>query len=104
MSIRLDSQEQPDTDTNFIYWALLVGMIAPCLMSTKHVIIRKFKGNYDAVSQSIDGFILEYALFSFITILLVNDVNYTFRWVDLAVGTAAGILMCFGRGFVAIAV
>ena len=49
MSVRLEQQEEAG-DSNYIYWALLIGMIAPCLMSTRHVIIRKFKGNYDAVS------------------------------------------------------
>lgn len=50
MGIKLDSQEQEDVDSDYIYWALLTGMIAPCLMSSKHVVIRKFKGNYGALS------------------------------------------------------
>ena len=50
MGIKLESQDDEDTDSDYIYWALLVGMIAPCLMSTKHVVIRKFKGNYGAIS------------------------------------------------------
>jgi hypothetical protein len=104
MGIRLDAQEKPDTDTSYIYWALLVGTIPPCLMSTKHFAVRKFKENYGAIAQSIDGFVLEYFLFSCITILLMNDDSYSFSWRDLGVGTGAGVLMCFGRTFISIAV
>jgi hypothetical protein len=63
-----------------------------------------YKDNYGAVSQSIDGCILEYSLFSFVTILLMNDENYLPSWRDLAMGTLAGILMCFGRTLIGIAV
>lgn len=73
-------------------------------MTTKHVVIRKFKGNYGAIAQAIDGYILEYFLFSMITIVLVNDPIYTFRWADLGVGMAAGVLMCIGRALLAKAV
>jgi len=39
-----------DVDPSYVGWAILVGMVAPCLMSTKHVTIRKFKGNYGAIA------------------------------------------------------
>lgn len=79
-------------------------MIAPCLMSAKHVAIRKFKGNYGAIAQAIDGYILEYFLFSMITIVLVNDPIYTFRWADIGVGMVAGVLMSVGRALLAVAI
>jgi len=50
MGVKLDSQPQKDVDTSYIGWAILVGMIAPCTMTTKHVVIRKFKGNYGAIA------------------------------------------------------
>lgn len=73
-------------------------------MSTKHVTLRKFKGNYGAIAQAIDGYILEYFLYCMITIVLVNDPIYTFKWSDLGVGMAAGVLYCISRCFLAIAV
>lgn len=48
----------------YCFLALAIGMIAPCLMSTKHATIRYFKGNYDPISQAIDGFLIEYSIFS----------------------------------------
>lgn len=106
MSINLNHEEVEGTDPKYIYFALATGMIAPVFMSTKHVIIRKFKGSYGAISQSIDGFILEYLMFSVITVLLLttDDDEYEFRWMDMLVATGAGLLMCLGRTFIAIAV
>lgn len=39
-----------------------------------------------------------------ITIVLVNDPIYTFRWADLGIGLAAGVLMCVARALLAVAV
>lgn len=110
MSIKLPSQEEQSTtsseeiDTNYIYWALLTGLIAPVLMSSKHVIIRKYKGNYDAFSQAVDSSVLEYGAFTFIFIFLVNSEDYQFTWSDFWIGTGAGILLQIARVFIAIAV
>ena len=106
MGIKLEEQEQENVDTTYIYWALLTGMAAPVFMSTKHVCIKLFKANYEAIPQAIDGFLLEYTLFSFITIYLLtkSDDEYEFKWLDFAVGTGAGCLMCTGRALIAYAV
>ena len=79
-------------------------MLAPLLMSTKHVVIRKYKGNYDAVTQSIDSFIPEYFVLSCITWFLLQHPSYEFTWTSFAIGTFAGILMSIGRILIAIAI
>lgn len=102
MSIKLDSQEEEDVDTSYIYWALLTAFIAPVLMSSKHVCVRYFvkKSNYGAAAQAIDGFIIEYTLLSLIAVADPGD----FEFNDYLVATSAGFLMSAGRLFINIAV
>lgn len=49
MSIKLDHEQAEGTEEKYIYFSLLTGMVAPVFMSTKHLVIRKFKGKYDAI-------------------------------------------------------
>lgn len=74
------------------------------LMSTRHCIIRKFKGNYGAAIQCIDSFILEYTFLTVITFFLLNSSEYEVRFMDFVIGTVAGALMCIARIFISVAV
>ncbi len=51
--------------------ALSIGMIAPCLVSAKHIIIRMYKGNYDPMSQAIDGILVENFIYSIVAMFLL---------------------------------
>ena len=78
-------------------------MIASVLMTIKQVTIKKFRANYPAKSQAIDGFILEYFLYCMMSISLFNSPDYTFTWADQWIGLAAGVLYCISRTLLAIA-
>ena len=79
-------------------------MIAPCLMSCKHVVIRMYKGSYDPISQAVDGFLIEYSLLSVITYILVQDNTFDFTFNVFLTGTTAGCFMCVSRILLAIAI
>jgi len=105
ISIKLESQEEDtEVDTNYIYWALLTGMGGPVLMSTRHVVIKYFGGCYEAWAMCIDSFIIEYAMFIPITVLLLNSEEYEFAWMDFVIGTGAGVIICIGRIGISVAV
>lgn len=75
-----DSNLNNSSGVGYNLIALLIGMLAPCLMSTKHVIIRMFKGNYDPISQAIDGILIESFLYSIIAFFLLQDPNFDFTF------------------------
>ena len=72
-------------------------MIAPCLMSIHHLIIRKFKGNFDGVALSIDSFCIEYLLKSILTIELLKDHGFKILSVKAEVSNRKGILGLIDR-------
>jgi drug/metabolite transporter (DMT)-like permease len=103
MGTKLESQEEQEgVDTGYIYWALLTAFAAPILMSAKHVCVRFFKAKftYGPVAQAVDGFLVEYALFSLIAIADPGE----FQFKDYLVATGAGILMCSARVFINVGV
>ena len=79
-SVSKSSDDGIETQTFYCIFALTIGMIAPIIMSLKHVVIRMYKGSYDPISQAIDGFLIEYALMSVATFSLVNDPNIKLSW------------------------
>lgn len=79
-----------------------MGFLAPIAISSKHVLLKKFSGNYDAFSNCLDSFIPEYAILSIIYVILLlssaeDSDGYRFDILDLLLGTAAGIFYCMGR-------
>jgi uncharacterized membrane protein len=85
--------------------ALLIGNIAPILMSTKHYTIRKFKSGYTAFDLSLDSGLIEFLIYSCHTIVLVRMPDFEFfDWRNLVYGTIAGVLIQSGRLFIAVAV
>ena len=87
------------------FLAILLGLVAAVLMTTKHLIIRLFnKTGYAAFDQAVDSAILEGILTSFLLIPLFKQYSFTFEWTDLAWGSLAGFLMTAGRILIAIAV
>ena len=84
--------------------ALSIGMLAPCFMSTKHVIIRMFKGNYDPISQAIDGILIESFLYSIIALFLLKDPNFDFTFQVFLTGTLSGCLRFTSVVLISIAV
>jgi len=86
------------------FFAIMFGFLAPVLMSTKHVFIRKFKNQlgYKGFNQAIDSNIVEFALFSLLLIPLSYRFEFTLK--DLVIGGIAGTLASLGRVFIAIGV
>jgi hypothetical protein len=84
--------------------ALSIGMLAPCCMSTKHVIIRMYKGNYDPMSQAIDGVLIESVIYSVIACFLIQDPNFNFTFQIFLTGTLGSCLRGTAVVLIAIAV
>jgi glucose uptake protein GlcU len=72
-------------------------MLAPVLMSSKHFIIRKFKDAYDPFTQTIDGFIIEYTIFSLFAIYLGIHGEPDLSARNLIIGTIAGLFYSVSR-------
>ena len=73
-------------------------------MSSKHMLIRCYKGGYSAFDQAVDSAILEAVALSCFLFPLLKHPDFTFEWTDLAWGALAGSLMTAGRILIAIAV
>ena len=73
-------------------------------MSTKHLIIRVFKGNYSGFDQAFDSAILEGILQCFLFPSLLNHPDFTFEWTDLARGSLAAFFITVGRILIAEAI
>ncbi len=84
--------------------AIICGLGGPTVVSTQHFLIRKFKPQYDGIAQALDAAILEFLILTMFLIPLSNNDSFTITWNDLAIGMAAGMLMCLGRIFVTIGV
>ena len=85
-------------------FAILCGLGGPAVVSTQHFLIRKYKPQYDGISQALDAAILEFLVLTFFLIPLSNNPDFTITWKDLGLGMIAGLLMCLGRVFVTIGV
>lgn len=88
------------------FLAILCGLGGPTVVSTQHYLIRKFKPQYNGISQALDAAILEFFILTLFLIPLQNnpETDYIINWEDMWVGGAAGFLMCMGRIFVTIGV
>ena len=86
------------------FLAILCGLGGPTVVSTQHYLIRKFKPQYNGISQALDAAILEFFILTLFMIPLSGNPDYTINWSDLWLGGAAGFLMCMGRVFVTIGV
>jgi len=53
--------------------AMSCGVIGALLMSTKHLFIRLYKSNYLGVDQGIDASLIEFGLYLFLFIPLLNN-------------------------------
>ena len=84
--------------------AIICGLGGPTVVSTQHFLIRKYKPQYDGISQALDAAILEFLILTLFLIPLSNNDDFTITWKDMGVGMAAGLLMCMGRVFVTIGV
>lgn len=87
-------------------FAILCGLGGPTVVSTQHFLIRKYKPQYNGISQALDAAILEFLILTcFLIPLSQNDTDdFTITWEDLGFGFIAGMLMCLGRIFVTIGV
>ena len=85
--------------------AIVFGLGGPTVVSTQHFLIRRFKPQYNGIEQAFDAAVLEFFILSmFLFPLFFDGGDFTITWKDLAVGMAAGMLMCLGRIFVTIGV
>lgn len=84
--------------------AIVCGLGGPTVVSTQHFLIRKFKPSYDGIEQALDASVIEFFVLTLFLIPLSDNSSFTIEWVDIAMGTAAGLLMCLGRIFVTIGV
>lgn len=75
--------------------AVSCGLLSAIFMSTKHLFIRLYKSNYSGVDMGVDASGLEFLLLSFFLIPLSYTFEYT--WMDLLIGSIAGILIASGR-------
>jgi len=86
------------------FLAILCGLGGPTVVSTQHFLIRKYKPQYNGISQALDAAILEFLILTLFLIPLSSNQEFTITWNDLGIGMAAGMLMCLGRIFVTIGV
>lgn len=84
--------------------AIVFGLGGPTVVSTQHFLIRKFKPQYNGIEQAFDAAVLEFFILSMFLFPLFFSTDFEITWKDLAVGMAAGGLMCLGRIFVTIGV
>ena len=82
--------------------AICCGLIGAILMSSKHFIIKVFKGNYSGVDQGIDASLIEFFIMSFLLIPLSDKLDI--GWKELAIGGIAGVLICTSRICISIGV
>ena len=85
------------------FLAILCGLGGPTVVSTQHFLIRKYKPQYNGISQALDAAVIEFFVLTLFLIPLSNT-DFTITWTDLAIGAGAGLLMCMGRVFVTIGV
>ena len=84
--------------------AILCGLSAAIMMSTKHLFIRLYKSNYSGVDMGYDSSMCEFFLMMFFLIPLSQSEEFTITYQDILVGSIAGILICAGRICISIGV
>lgn len=86
---------------------LLCGVVSAILMSTRHFFIRKYSGTYAALPLGIDSSIVQTAVFSIFSLVIVGTENtpispttglpFRWNWKDFAIGVVGGVIMDFGK-------
>ena len=77
--------------------AVLCGLAAAIMMSTKHFIIRLYNKNYTGYDQGIDSSIIEFFIFMFFFFPLLKDPIVDLSYTDMVIGSIAGCLIASSR-------